>query len=186
MKCRVSEPARMRDGSYMVTVTGLPAEILEVFDRLKDGLAELILKPWRKHRSLDANAFAWSLIGKITEELQTREPRSGWTRTEVYRKAIKEIGGVSTIVCCQDKALDRLCTGWEHNGLGWMTETTASALPGCTNVILYYGSSTYDTAEMSRLINYLIQDAENLGIPTMLTDEDKTKMLDKWSKRKGE
>lgn len=186
MKCRVSEPARMRDGTYMVTVTGLPAEILEIYDRLKEGLADLILKPFRRKRSLDANAFAWSLIGKITEELQTREPRSGWTRTEVYRKAIKEIGGVSSIVCCQDKALERLRSGWEHNGLGWMTETTASAIPGCTNVILYYGSSTYDTAEMSRLINYLIQDAESLGIPTMLTDEDKTKMLEKWSKRKGE
>ncbi len=185
MRGHLTEPTRARDGSYTLTVSGLPPEALEAYDRLKDGDADIVIKPFRRHRSLDANAFAWTLIGKITEELQTREPRSGWTRTEVYRKAIREIGGVSTIVCSQDKAVDRLRTGWESNGLGWMTETTASALPGCTNVILYYGSSTYDTAEMSRLINYLIQDAESLGIPTLLTEEEKDKMLSKWVEKES-
>lgn len=48
------------------------------------------------------------------------------------------------------KAVDTLIRGWEHNGLGWMTDTMTSKLPNCTNVVLYYGSSTYDTKQMSR------------------------------------
>ena len=56
--------------------------------------------------------------------------------------------------------------GWEHNGIGWQAETMPSKLPGCTNVILYYGSSTYDTAQMSRLIDLIVQDCDALGIET--------------------
>ena len=122
------------------------------------------------------------MIGEITKELQTREPKSGWTRTEVYRKAIKEVGGAFETVCCLDKAVDRLRQGWESNGLGWMTDTLKSKTPGCTNVVLYYGSSAYDSAEMARLINILIQDAESLGIPTLITETEKEKMINEWKK----
>lgn len=108
MRGRVSEPARARDGTYTVTITGLPPEALEAFDRLKNGDADIVIKPFRMKRSLDANRFCWSLISKITQELQTREPRSGWTRTEVYRKAIREVGGISDTVRCDNNIVDRV------------------------------------------------------------------------------
>ena len=81
-----------------------------------------------------------------------------------------------------DKAVDVLRSVWEKNGIGWQTDTMPSKLAGCTNVILYYGSSCYDSKQMSALISSLIQDAELLGIPT-LTDEQAEKMLGKWSGR---
>ena len=43
---------------------------------------------------------------------------------------------------------------------------TESKLPGCTNVILYYGSSTYDSKQMARLIDNIIQDCKAVGIET--------------------
>jgi low affinity Fe/Cu permease len=46
-----------------------------------------------------------------------------------------------------------------------------SKLPGCTVVILYYGSSSYDTAQMSALIDSLVQDAQALGIETRSPNE---------------
>jgi hypothetical protein len=46
-----------------------------------------------------------------------------------------------------------------------------SKINGCTNVILYYGSSTYNTAQMSLLIDHLVQDAKALGIETMTPQE---------------
>ena len=67
----------------------------------------------------------------------------------------------------QEQAADKLRQGWEHNGLGWVTETMPSKLEGCVNVVLYYGSSTYDTAQMSRLIDNVIQDCKAVGIETM-------------------
>jgi hypothetical protein len=40
-----------------------------------------------------------------------------------------------------------------------------SKIEGCTNVILYYGSSTYDSAQMSRLLDLITQDCKLQGIP---------------------
>ena len=134
--------------------------MLQEIEELKNA-EKLTIKvgKFRKKRSLDANAYAWVLISKIAEK--TNIPK-----TEIYRQAIKEIGGNSETVCVQDKAVETLCNGWERNGLGWQTETFPSKIEGCTNVTLYYGSSEYDTAQMSRLVNSIIQDCEALGIET--------------------
>ena len=34
-------------------------------------------------------------------------------------------------------------------------------------VIAYYGSSSYDTAEMSRLVEAVVEEAKGLGVETM-------------------
>lgn len=137
----------------------------------------LALKPWRERRSLDANAYCFVLIHKIAEA-------TGDSVSSIYRKAIKEIGGVSHAVCVMDNAVDALVDGWCRNGLGWQTEVMPSKLPGCKNVILYYGSSTYDTDQMRRLIDYIIQDCEGLGIETK-TPEQIESMLALWGEQDG-
>ena len=125
-----------------------------------------------KKRSLDANAYAWVLMSRLAEKLNI-------PKTEIYRSAIKEIGGNSDIVCIQDKAVESLCDGWQRNGIGWMTETMPSKLDGCTNVVLYYGSSTYDTAQMSRLINIIVEECRQLGIETKSKEEVES-LLNAW------
>lgn len=119
---------------------------------------------YKKKRSLDANAYCWVLIGKLAEKLNV-------TTTEVYRQAIKEIGGNSDTVCVQDKAVQSLCDGWARNGIGWQTDTFPSKIEGCTNVVLYYGSSTYDAAQMARLINIIVEECRQLGIETKSAEE---------------
>jgi hypothetical protein len=122
------------------------------------------VKPFRERRSLDANAYAWVLMDKLAEKLNE-------SKENVYREFIKNIGGNSEIVCVKNSALDRLRDGWSKNGIGWQTDTFDSKIEGCTNVILYYGSSTYDTAQMSRLLDLIIQDCKEQGIPTETPDE---------------
>lgn len=119
---------------------------------------------WREKRSLDANAYAWVLIDKIAQSLSV-------DRVEVYRTAIKSIGGVSETVCVKEQAVERLRTAWAANGVGWQSETIPSKIDGCVNVVLYYGSSAYDTKQMSLLIDHLVQDCKNLGIETMTPEE---------------
>ena len=63
--------------------------------------------------------------------------------------------------------LDKLISGWHHNGIGWVTDVFDSKLEGCTNVILYYGSSTYNTKQMSDLINLAVEDCRALNIETL-------------------
>lgn len=122
------------------------------------------IKPYRARRSLDANAYAWVLMDRLAEKLNE-------SKVNIYREYIKHIGGNSEIVCVKNNALDRLCEGWGKNGIGWVTDTLPSKLEGCTCVILYYGSSTYDTAQMSRLLDLIIQDCKIQGIPTETPDE---------------
>lgn len=119
---------------------------------------------YREKRSLDANAYFFVLADRLAEKLNT-------TKEEIYRNAIREIGGVSEIVCVRNEAVQRLCDGWKSNGLGWQTETFPSKLEGCTNVILYYGSSTYDQAQMHRLISNIVQDCQAVGIETRTPQE---------------
>lgn len=134
------------------------------FEQLREKDVDVSIKKYRAKRSLDANGYAWVLIDKIAA-------RMGLTKAEVYRDHIRHIGGVSEIVCVRDQAVERLRDGWQKNGLGWQTETLPSKLEGCTNIVLYYGSSTYDTRQMSALIDSLVDTAKGLGIETMSPEE---------------
>ena len=147
----------------------------KAFDELAQEAVNVEIKKAAKKRSKDANAFCWVLIDKIAEKM--RVPKS-----DVYRSAIREIGGVSETVCVRDKAVDRLRECWQKNGIGWQTETMPSKLPGCTNVILYYGSSTYDSKQMANLIDSLIQDAESLNIPTV-TPKEAERLVSNWGSK---
>lgn len=146
---------------------------LEMVDALK-GAEALSLKvdKLKKKRSLDANAYCWVLIGKIAEKTNVKS-------RDIYREAIKEVGGNSDIVCVKTEAAESLCKAWERNGIGWQTDTFPSKLKGCTNVVLYYGSSTYDSAQMCRLTNIIIQDCEQLGIETKSPEEVQS-LLNSW------
>ena len=162
---------RLFGGDWEITFS-TKEDFSQAYDDLKDNPVSVEIKKASAKRSRDANAFAWVLIDKIAEKMHI-------SKVDVYRNAIREIGGVSEMVCVQDKAVERLREGWQKNGIGWQTETMPSKLPGCTNVILYYGSSTYDTAQMSRLLDLIIQEAEQLGIPTLRDEADA--LLGKWA-----
>lgn len=133
---------------------------------------EVTLGRQKKRRSLDANAYCWVLLDKLASALNR-------PKTEIYRQYIREIGGNSETVCVVNAAVEKLRSGWEHNGLGWQTETMPSKLDGCTNVTLYYGSSTYDTAQMSRLINLIVEDCKAQGIETM-TPYELDALIGRW------
>lgn len=139
------------------------------------GEGEYSLSRAKKKRSLDANAYAWVLTDKIAAA-------TGITKSEVYRAAIREIGGNADVVRAKTEAADALCAGWEGRGLGWQTDILPSTAPGYVNIILYYGSSTYDTGQMSRLIDNLVQDAQALGIET-LSPEKLAGMMEAWDGR---
>lgn len=160
-----------RNGRQRVTIE-LNGDFADTFDSLKDKVVNVDVKQYRERRSLDANAYCWVLVDKIAHE-------QGLTKAEVYREAIRNIGGVSDTLCMQTKAVDQFRRIWERNGLGYQTDIMASKIPGCTNVIAYYGSSVYDTRQMSALIDALVQDAKALGIETR-TPEQLEQMKADW------
>lgn len=139
--------------------------------QMRDKVHTALLREYRP-RSLDANAYFWVLCDRLAEK--TRIPKE-----EIYRNLIREIGGNSETACVREKAAEKLRKGWEHNGLGWLTDTTESKLDGCVNVILYYGSSSYDTAQMSRLIDLIVQECREQEIETK-TPEELALLLEGW------
>ena len=162
--------------------TNKPILMIEVnerkdFESLVDELKDkeklsIEVKPYREKRSLDANAYFFVLADKLAERLHI-------TKEEVYRNAIRDIGGVSETVCVKDEAVERLCEGWKCNGIGWQTETFPSKIKGCTNVILYYGSSTYDKEQMSRLIDLIVEECKQQDIET-LTERELSLLKEEW------
>lgn len=145
------------NGKPRITLEFASKAALAEMEGLDDVSVEI--KKYREKRSLDQNALAWVFIDKLAEKI-------GAPPDEVYRHEIKQIGGVSETVCVLDKAADKLVETWKMNGLGWSAEKMPSKIEGCANVVLYFGSSTYDTAQMTRLIDVILQDCKAVGIDT--------------------
>ena len=138
---------------------------LENFEQGKEYNLELKKDRTRKH-SLDSNAYCWVLMDKLAAHYSVAV-------SEVYRNFVKEIVDNSEIVCMVDneRAVESFCRSWERNGLGWQTELLPSKIENCVNVKVYYGSSTYDTTQMSRLIEMVVQECKDAGIETLPPDE---------------
>ena len=137
----------------------------QAVSQLEDGKTYTVeIKEKKEKRTREANAYAWVLLDKLAEKTHI-------SKEDIYRDLIKNIGGNSEIVCVQNKAVERLCDGWRKNGIGWVSDTLPSKIDGCTNVILYYGSSTYDSSQMHRLIELIVQECKQQDIETLTPEE---------------
>lgn len=134
---------------------------------------EYELKKTKKKRSLDANAYCWKLATDIAEAVHL-------TKEEVYRRNIREVG-VYTPLPIKAEAVDEFKRVWSAHGTGWFVEVIDdSKIEGYKLLFAYHGSSVYDTAQMSRLIDSLIQDAKAVGVET-LSEREKSLLLEEWN-----
>ena len=175
MRCRIKDLLVPFGGEKQVLMLEIDEDFREYYDEMNGHELDVSVKLWKPTRSLDANAYAWVLIDRLAAKL-------GVPKTTVYRDAIREIGGVSETVCVKDSAFPELKRVWESNGIGWQVEAMPSKLKGCTNAILYAGSSTYDSKQMSRLLDFVKLACEEQGIPTIKEDEA-AHLLKKWAER---
>ena len=171
---KLKDLLRLQGGEWLVSFT-TREDPATLFDDLKDNPVRVEMKKASKHRSLSANNYAWVLIDKIAE-------KTGVPVTEVYQNAIREIGGVSDYYGMKEQAYESFCEIWTKGHLGRQVEIIpGSTRPGWINVRAWKGSSDFDSAQMARLIDSLIQDAESLGIPT-IPDDEVERMVSKWGK----
>lgn len=157
------------DGTQNITVT-VGANFRETFDMLKDKDVNVEIRKASNRRTNSQNAFAWKLIDEIAAASHKKV-------IDVYREALRDVGGISTITGMRDDVIPVFREGWEKGHLGRQVEIIpGSSKPGWSNVKIFFGSSEFDTEQMSRLIDNLIQDAEALGIPT-ITEHELQKMF---------
>lgn len=167
------------DGTMLLTVSIDPVSKEDAQNaalELAGKKLSLDIKAWREKRSLDANAYLWTLCGKLAAKL-------GGTSEEVYREMI--VGyGVSDVFTVIDLAVPTLERQLRANGhLGSFIRVRDSAR-GYSTVAAFVGSSDYDTAEMARLIDGTIEECKLQGIDT-LTPNEKARMMSLWEAKHG-
>lgn len=120
------------------------------------------IKKKSKQRSLNANSYCWVLCQKIAEVMSNH---SYMSKEDVYRKAIKDCSHFS-YVPVRDDAIERYIQIWQAHGIGWIAEDAGEckSLQGYHNIMCYHGSSVYNTKEMARLIDCLVDECHQLGI----------------------
>lgn len=136
-----------------------------LYEKLKDKELSIDIKQYREKRSLNANAYFHLLVDKIAKVLRS-------THTEIHNWLIAEYGVVdeqiSNIILDDDIPWKRLDT--IH-----LRPTTATRVMDNGKLYRVYlvmrGSHTYDTLEMSRLIDGTVEEAKGLGIETLTPDE---------------
>lgn len=135
--------------------------ILPEYEKLKE-CKKLRIKAvqYREKRSLDANAYLWVLLQKLAEVLRTDK----WS---VYLQMLKRYGQFTYIVV-KPHAVDGIKKQWrECEEVGEIKINGEKAV----QMLCYYGSSTYDTREMSVLIDGVVSECNDLGIETLSPDE---------------
>lgn len=177
MTGRLKDLSFGRNGEQIITLA-VKADFTERFDALKDFEVDVEIKKHREMRSNEANKYCWVLCEKIAQQMSNEGIK--YTKEDIYRDSISEVGVWKDVELDPDAA-KTLSIAWKSQGTGWITEQVDYCTDG-ENVIIrfYYGSSSYNTKQMSRLIDNLVQDCHELGIETD-TPEQIEKIKSLWA-----
>ena len=126
---------------------------------------EVLIKKKTKKRSLDANAYLWILLQKMTDGLST--PNNRVDKWDVYLIML-ETYGVFTHIIVKPNAVERMKQ--EYRSCKELGEVSVGSMTGI-QLQCYYGSSGYDTAEMARLIDGVITECKQMDIETLPPNE---------------
>ena len=112
----------------------------------------------KKKRSKNANAYFWELLQQICEQMNIDV-------IQEYKRRVKELG-IFKQWEIDTKNVPTFTKMWEDKGIAWFVEKVEEiGEKTCLNA--YYGSSSYNSKQMSRLIDNLVQDCRSIGIKTL-------------------
>lgn len=160
------------------------SEVRRLFDDKRDTeKLSICIDDYSESRTGRANRYMWQLCGKLADAMTTK--RDIYTKDDIYRKAIREVGIYKDFEDMTPADAKTLRAAWEMLGTGWITEQL-DYMPDGEGVIIrcYYGSSKYTVRQMSRLIDYIVQDCVALGIETK-DPAEVASLLDEWGKEKA-
>lgn len=145
----------------------IDTDIREEYDKLKDKeKLRIRIVQYRKKRSLDANAYYWTLLTKFADVIGLGNPEAhnmmlrGYGQSEIF-----DGRAVYVTIPDTEEAEKKV-----NNATDYHLAPTSQVRMGNDDVLyrtyrLLRGSRTYDTKEMSRLIDGLITCCKEAGIP---------------------
>jgi len=134
---------------------------LPYLDELKGKELAISAKKYRHKRSLDSNAYAWVLIQKIAEAIHS-------DKQTVYLDMLKQYSRAFEHIIVRPEAVEAVTRVYATTiDLG---EVTVDGHTG-RQLQIYFGSSTFDTKEMSVFIDGIVETCKELGLETLSPDE---------------
>lgn len=161
----------------------------EAYEELKTKTKlSLEIKAHREKRSLDANAYYWVLITKLAK-------KTGASNSELHNDMLSDYGFPELI----DGQLVRMPIPDTDEAETTVRKATAYHLRQTTQVkegrdgvsyrtyILMRGSSSYNTEEMARLIEGLIFECKEAGMPDaeIMTPDEKQQLKERYGVNVG-
>lgn len=124
------------------------------------------IKEKKRRRSLNANAYAWTLIGKLADALRI-------SKDQCYLLMLKRYGQSEMVSVVSEIDVRGYFKYYEPVG-----ETELQG-KNFTHYRVFKGSSEYDTREMSILVDGIVSECHEVGIETM-TPSELAKLKELW------
>lgn len=162
----VSMDFKTGKGKVALLIDTSDLEVLEVISDLKEKKLDIDIKKHVEKRSGKSNRYFWELLGQACEKKHI-------DKLEEYRRRVKELG-IFRVSRIPAEDFETLKKTWENWGEAWFCEVGDTEIIGDMEfkiVFLYYGSSSFNKEQMSRLIDNLVQDCKAAGIETKSPEE---------------
>lgn len=145
---------------------GNKEQIKQELENIKDNKKLYRFEPYKEKRSNKANKYFWELLGQLCLEM-------GLDTIEEYKKRVRQLG----VFRYWEIDKDNVATFnkmWSDNGIAWFTDVVDIAENGKIGINAYYGSSSYNTKQMAKLIDGVVQDCKAIGIETEIPENIKS------------
>ena len=172
---RLKDLLRLSGGEWLVSFTTRD-DPRKIMDTLNGADVNIEMKKYNPHRSKDANALCWALCSDIGKAIHPPIDK-----LDVYRMAIRAVG-VYMELTVKTWDIDTIRERWSTHGDGWFVDVMDDAGIGRKTVHLYFGSSTYTVSEMRILLDWLVDQAEQMGIVPRMSREEEERALAQWGK----
>lgn len=147
-----------------IEVESAPADV----ERLRGRRLTISLKQYRRKRSTDSNAYYWLLVGKLANHDHV-------SRTEMHNRLLAEYGQESIVDGILEWSVKGTDFRWERSEeCHYKPSGRHVFLNDGTMLDIYWvvrGSHSYNTEEMSVLINGTIEECRERHIETMTPEE---------------
>lgn len=183
MQCRgkitqISRDILTRRILVTMVLTDVSEQALQTVSVFDDLAVEI--KKYRAKRSLDANRYYWELVTKIADKLHITNACCHNMMLRKYGQFERFDGKVVQIHIPDTEESENKALESADFHL-YRTSQVSAGKEGAMyrTYILMKGSSSYDTKEMSRLIDGTVADAKELGIET-LPPAELARMKERW------
>ena len=165
---KIKDIGRTLEGNLTLTLESSEMDAEEAAGLAKLDKLEVDIKKYRKKRSLDANAYYWTLVNKIGRSTGDSSDRIHNIMLSRYGELDRMPDGSLIPFCIRDD-IDYLEFAYPH-----LKPTQKTLSKGGISYRWYYqikGSSEYSTTEMSALIDGIVGECKEMGIETIPPEE---------------